>query len=99
MADTDLRLREEMLKRREIAIKAHLDMLIQKSEGQVINMKGWRKQLDEKENDFVTTLENVTEYIENTDWHLMRAIELTRDYLNAKRLLEEEQDKLSKGDM
>ena len=95
----NLQVREGMFEVRKNAIKEHLDMLIQKTELQAMELKLFRKSLEEKETDYLTTLDFVTEYVENTDWHLTRAINLTRDYLNAKRLLEEEQNKLSKGEI
>ena len=96
---SDLKIRETSLTIREKRITEHLDMLIQKTELQAKELKLFRKSLEEKETDYLTTLDFVTEYVENTDWHLTRAINLTRDYLNAKRLFEEEQNKLSKGEM
>ena len=96
---SDLKVREKSFKIRENRIAEHLDMLIQKTELQAKELKLFRKSLEEKETGYLVTLDFVTEYVENTDWHLTRAINLTIDYLNAKRLLEEEQDKLSKGEM
>ena len=98
MSDIDLRLRKKSFKIRENRINEHLNMLIQKTETQVEELKLFRKSLEDGETDYLATLDFVTEYIENTDWHLTRAINLTRDYLNAKRLLEEEENKLNKGE-
>ena len=95
----NLQVREGMFEVRKNAIKEHLDMLIQKTECQAQELKMFRKRLEEKEESYIFALDCATEYVENTNWYLTRAINLTRDYLNAERLLEEEQNKISKGEI
>ena len=96
---SDLKIRETSLTIRKGQIKGHLEMLVQKATILSQELKEFRKSLDGEELDVLVTLENATEYIENTDWHLTRGLSLSRDYLAAKRLLEEEQNKLSKGEI
>lgn len=99
MSNTDLEARESIFESRKTSIKAHLDMLIQKSERQIEELKMLRKRMDNEEHNIISILEMSIEYVENTDWHLSRAVVLTYDYLRAKMNLEEEENRLSRGDM